>query len=253
MAFLPKTASLSPKAIQTASSQALSDIERDRVSEENLRERRYLWTARAFAMVFIVSFITNIMMLMALFSLVPLVRVQPYKLVFTDKNAQTVTVSPLKADANTMKEISSDMVRQYVIARETISADPEEMAFRWGPDGIINLLSTDNVFLKFSQTANDVLQKAVGTQERRSVHINSAMPYGSGPEGEYWLVNYNLIKMSPQRTTQEITPRVATLIIGYEPYKTIWENRLKNPVGFKVRAYGSETKAEFDAREGGRQ
>ena len=110
----------------------------DAASEENLRERRYFWTARGFAMIFVVSLITNILMLLSLSSLVPLVRVQPYKLTFSDKKAQTVTVKPYEINETLMKGITADMVRQYVTLRKTITSDLEEMGYRWGKNGPVD-------------------------------------------------------------------------------------------------------------------
>ena len=147
------TNALRPKtAPQNAGDADKTKIVVDEVSEENLRERRYLWTARAFAIVFVVSFITNIIMLMALFSLVPLVRVQPYELIFSDKNTQTVAVQPLQADKTVLNGISESMIRQYVTARHSITSDPDEMAYRWGANGIVRQLSTDNIFASFSRS-----------------------------------------------------------------------------------------------------
>ena len=62
---MPK--SLQPKGDGAFSSKMFNDSSSE-VSEESLRERRYLWTARAFAIVTVVSFVTNIIMLMALYS-----------------------------------------------------------------------------------------------------------------------------------------------------------------------------------------
>ncbi len=219
------------------------------VSEENLRERRYFWTARAFAIVFVFSLITNLLMLMALFSLVPLVRVQPYELTFSDKNTQTVTILPFQVNDNVLRKISESMVRQYVTVRHTITADPDEMAFRWGPNGPVNLLSTGNTYQMFSDESGKILEAAVKAGITRSVEINSVIPYQLTDSGEYWNVDYNLVTMSPETSQKEIVPYVATVFITYEPYNGTWENRLKNPIGFKVAQYGNETKASFDARE----
>ena len=62
------------------------------ISEEAVKERRYLWMARTFALVCVVSFLANIILLGALFSLVPLVRVQPFYLSTQDKDEQIITV-----------------------------------------------------------------------------------------------------------------------------------------------------------------
>ena len=144
------TKTLKPKISSQVNDEEKLSILVDEVSEENLRERRYLWTARAFAVVAAVSFITNIIMIMALFSLVPLVRVQPYELIFSDKETQKVSVQPLQANESVLDGISESMIRQYVTARRTITGDPDEMAYRWGDNGIVRLWSTDNVFSAFS-------------------------------------------------------------------------------------------------------
>ena len=221
----------------------------DAASEENLRERRYFWTARAFAMIFVTSLITNILMLMSLFSLVPLKRVQPYELTFSEKKAQTVTVKPFDMDETLLKGITADMVRQYVTLRKTITSDSNEMAYRWGTNGPVDLLSTGNTFQEFAKDAEKLLETAVGSQVTRDVVIKSAIPYVSVNHGEYWIVDYDLISMSPQSATEEVVPYVATVYVTYEPYKSRWENRLKNPIGFKVAQFGDETKEKYDARE----
>lgn len=246
MAFFPKSAALSEK-VQSLKKEIKTE---NTVSEENLRERRYLWTARAFAMVFITAFITNILMIMSLFSLVPLVRVQPYELSFSDKNAQTVTIRPFQIDNKLLNGITASMVRQYVTLRKTITADSNEMAYRWGTNGPVDLLSTGNTFQVFASQAGKVLDAAVNSQITRTVMIKSAIPYVSEEgHGEYWIVDYDLVTMSPQNATEKIVPYVATVYVIYEPYNNRWENRLKNPIGFKVAQFGDETKEAYDARE----
>ena len=248
MVSFPTSSSVSPKSSSGRGPEDKS-VSVDAVSEENLRERRYLWTARAFAMVFVASLITNILMLMALFSLVPLTRVQPYELIFANKEAQTVTVQPLPVTPSVLEGISESLVRQYVTLRKTITADPDEMAYRWGADGPVNLFSTGNTFRVFADQAGKILDVAVKSQITRDVEINSVIKYVSQDRGEYWIVDYNLITMSPQDATKKIVPYVATVYITYEPFNGTWGNRLKNPIGFKVMQFGDETKESYDARE----
>lgn len=245
MLFLPKLQKEKPQQ----DAQTEQNARQGGVSEESLRERRYLWTARAFFMVFVVSVIVNIFMLSALFSLVPLTRVQPYELVFSDKNAQTVEVLPFQPRADLIKGISESMIRQYVVSRHTMTADPDEMAYRWGPNGLVALLSTDSTFSQFVGEAQKILEVAISKQVTRNVIITSVMPYAYGESGEYWVVSFTLETMSPQRASKERTAYVATVYVTYEPFRGTWENRLKNPIGFRVMQYGSETKESYDKRE----
>ena len=218
----------------------------EKASEETLRERRYLWTARGFAMIFFVSLITNILMLMSLSALTPLVRVQPYELTFSDKKSQTVEIVPMQLGKNAINSISESMLRRYVTARHTITSDRDEMASRWGVGGLVQLLSSDNIFAEFEHTAKRELDEAVAANETRVVDIQSVLPYY---RDGWWLVNWNVRRKSPELKEEEVLPYVSTVRVGFLPTRGTWENRLNNPVGFKVMEYGYQTKESFDRRE----
>ena len=55
------------------------------VNVETIAERRYLWTARAFSVIAAVSFCCNIALIMAIFQLVPLTRIEPFMISFADR------------------------------------------------------------------------------------------------------------------------------------------------------------------------
>ena len=84
------------------------------------------------------------------------------------------------------------------------------------------------------------------TEYNQTIEINYVSRYVGG---QYWLVSFNIITMTPQSATKQIDPYIATINVAYEPYQGTWENRLKNPIGFKVVHYGVETQGEFEGRE----
>ena len=57
----------------------------EEISVDLLRERRYLWTARAFAIVSGVALCVNLVLLVAIMHLMPLKRVEPFLLTFQNK------------------------------------------------------------------------------------------------------------------------------------------------------------------------
>ncbi len=219
--------------------------EAEQVSQENLRERRYLWTARGFAMIFIVSLITNILMLMSLSSLTPLVRVQPYELTFSDKKSQTVQITPFALDQNAKNAISESMLRRYVTARHTITSDKTEMVARWDMGGLVQLLSSDSVFDTFKRNATNTLERAFAVSETRNVIIRTVMPYYK----DWWQVSLDLEITSPEKMDKEVLHYVATARVGFYPTKGTWAKRLNNPVGFQVLEYAFETEESFKRRE----
>ena len=58
----------------------------------NTSEKRYLWTARAFAIITAISICCNIVMLLAITQLLPLYRVEPFLLSFQNKQEQVYKV-----------------------------------------------------------------------------------------------------------------------------------------------------------------
>ena len=55
-------------------------------SYELLKTERYLWMARAFAVVSVLSLVANVLLFVALVSLQPLTRMQPFMLNIQDKD-----------------------------------------------------------------------------------------------------------------------------------------------------------------------
>ena len=86
-------------------------------SQEMLKTDRYLWIARAFSAVAVLSLVANVLLFVAITSLYPLVRIQPFYLNVLDKNQQVIEITPLDADKLQSKENVEALVRQYVLSR----------------------------------------------------------------------------------------------------------------------------------------
>ena len=117
------------------------NIEKE-ISEESLRERRYLWTARAFAIVVAITLCANIVLMLGLFQVLPLTRAQFFYLTFQNKEEQIVSVQPLSASEETMNTVTESYIRQYLVARLQVTADKEEMLNRWNAEGPVKWMSS---------------------------------------------------------------------------------------------------------------
>ena len=53
----------------------------------NIAEKRYLWTARAFAVITAFSLCCNIVLILAILQVIPLYRVEPFLLTFQNRSA----------------------------------------------------------------------------------------------------------------------------------------------------------------------
>lgn len=210
----------------------------DETSEENLRERRYLWTARAAAVVAVGSFCTNIILVIALLHLAPLVRTNPFFLTFQDKNAQVVTIEQPDISESLLPIITENMIRQYLVARNDIPADTVELAARWSAEGPVRWMSSDAVFAEFRSEVQAILKRIEENHLTRRVKIASVLRQQTDYKGvELWLASITLTEMSDDSPEPKDTHWTVVLQVTYQPRETIWADRLKNPLGFKVRDY----------------
>ena len=227
----PKSSSVDTEAVTTA--QPL-----DETSEENLRERRYLWTARAAAVVAVGSFCTNIILLMALSHLSPLVRTNPFFLTFQSKEAQVVTIDTPQVSENVLPLITENMIRQYLVVRNSIPPNVDDLQALWGAEGPVRWMSSNPVFSEFTERAQKTLERVSTEHLTRQVNIASVLKTAASGKGEeLWEARMTLTEMTedfPQPKESHYTVR---LQIAYQPQKTRWDTRLKNPLGFKVITY----------------
>ena len=213
------------------------------LSEEALKERRYFWMARAFAVVCVVSFITNIILIIGLFSLVPIVRVQPFYLNLQDKNEQVISIrrsDNLNLDTALLTE---SLIRQYLLARLTIGSDPKELETRWGLDGAVNWTSESSVFGMFAETAQALIAQAKNEGLTRRVDILSVVKLREvDASRDVWQAELNLVDMK-RGSTEPLTTRWRIVMeVEYRPNREglKWSQRLKNPIGFTVTRFGMQ-------------
>lgn len=211
------------------------------ISEEAVKERRYLWMARSFALVAVVSFLANILLLTAVFSLVPLVRIQPFYLSTQDKDEQIITVVRSRGMDLDQKVLSESFVRQYLLARLTVGTNIQALENTWGIDGIISWESAPTVFQEFSRTSGALIEQAKKEGFTRNVRILTAVQLSNEKDGsEMWQAEVELSDMKqgsaePVRTKWRVVMQIAFLPLR-EGLR--WSQRLKNPMGFTVQKFG---------------
>lgn len=210
------------------------------VSVDALRERRYLWTARAFAIVSGVALAANLALLLAIGNMLPLKRVEPYLLTFQNKDEQVVRIQPLAANLAASDIISEAMIRQYVLLRNTMVSDVEEMAFRWGQDGPMRWMSSERVYGDFSKTLRGWLDRIRIDGLTREVRIESVVR-----QQNLWVVYIQTRDMLPEAEEPAISRWKVQVRIRYFATKNVkYIDRLKNPLGFVVDGYSIESVTE---------
>lgn len=212
-------------------------------SLEQLKTERYLWIARAFSVVAVLSVVANMLLFFAISSLYPLVRIRPYYMTVIDKNQQVVEITPASpAELNDDKVIQS-LIRQYVLARYTITQDVDELKERWGTSGIVYLMSSQDVYNAFEENQYDLLRREIEEEGLvANVKINSIIRKEAN--SPWWDVSLRWSLQTQSAVEPEVKELNDTLEVRFDPLyqKTnvsTWQDRLKNPLGFRVVNYGN--------------
>ena len=200
----------------------------------NVGEKRYLWTARAFAVITALSICCNIVLILAIFQVLPLYRVEPFLLTFQNRSEQVYNIQPIKEGLRNQKAITEVFVREYVLLRSTFDREIPEMEARWMPGGPIQEMSDPKVYQDFlANTANKALAVIRARGLSRDGKILSVNELTNG----IWQVEYETRDMYPDSDRPEVNYWTASLSVGYRTKSVKYGDRLKNPVGFTVSRY----------------
>lgn len=215
---------------------------KEEVFVANIAEKRYLWTARAFAVVTALSLCCNIVLVLAILQVVPLYRIEPFLLTFQNRSEQVYNIQPITTELRNRKAITEVFVREYVLLRSTFSSDVAENERRWMPGGPIQEMSSGKIYQDFlDNVAKKALSIIKNQGMERTVKILSVNELAEG----VWQVEYETRDMYPDSAQPEVGYWTASLNVGYRRKIVKYGDRLKNPVGFTVTRYAlSRNKVE---------
>jgi type IV secretory pathway component VirB8 len=197
-----------------------------------LEGRRYLWTTRVFAIGFYLSVILNIILVFTIFNvMLPLKRVEPFLVTFSQKDDQVVHIQPLNVRVNGIDVLIEAMGREFVRVREEILTDQEEMQRRW-----VTYLKTrmpDEDYRAFLNRVDAPFQELVEKGISRKVEIDRVIRRSAN----HLEVYYKTLDQDRSGRTLLTSSWVARIRIGFENQQVPDAEKYNNPLGFMVYDY----------------
>ncbi len=239
---------LSIEDSQKKTPEFLSSLEKEK---EGFKLRYYIWLSRFFIITTLASMLFLISASLALFRLAPMVMVEPFLIINQDTSEGIIRDEPIIFDMPSKEKLMKMFIRQYIILRNTVINDPQEMRSRWFPGGMVNFLSSPDVFLSFYVSANSNWNNMFKQALSREVEIISITRQG-GERSPVWKVDfktYDLYNEQGSRQSQkESILRVRYWTASVTAYfmrdRIFMGKRLINPLGFTVTRY-SQTEVEI--------
>lgn len=200
----------------------------------NSGEKRYLWTARAFAIITALSICCNIVLLLAIYQVLPLFRVEPFLLTFQNRAEQVYNIQPFSSGLQNRRAVTEVFVREYVLLRSSFDRNVSEMEARWMPGGPIQEMSSSQVYSEF---IDKTAQKALGIIKTRGLMREIKILSVNELSQDLWQVEYESRDMYPESSAPEVGLWTASLRVAYRRKTVKYGDRLKNPIGFTVTRY----------------
>lgn len=223
-----------------------------------LPDRRAAWSARLLAVLLLASIILNIVLGMAIVTLLPLKEIRPFLVQVADERNVFVAIRPIEeitapqADGRQgvpiagMELLTQQLLGEYVRYRHEIVRSTAVMEQRWLQGGILSMMSTQDEFARFQAATAPIFQEMRQndvTQEVIIESINLQRRFIPGPSPQQSqpgsaLIQFRLIGRAAD--ARVITDRSWNAIIefGFYPIERIpASRRFLNPTGFVVTNY----------------
>ena len=121
------------------------------VRKTSAREYYYCWLSRFVAFIALLSLMFFTSASLVLFKLAPEVHVEPFLIIRQSNSDEMVRYEAISPNMPSSRQMMELFIRQYVILRNTIVEDEREMQSRWFGGGMVNYLSSNDVFDDFSK------------------------------------------------------------------------------------------------------
>lgn len=238
-------------AIENQSAGRPEFITRVERQSEGAKLTYYLWLSRFFIVMATISLLLLISSSLALFRLAPMVTVEPFLIINQDASEEIVRDEPITMDMPSRDKLMKLFIRQYVILRNTIINDPTEMRSRWRPGGMVNYLSSPDVYTAFYKNVSTIWENMFRRALVREVEIISVNRQG-GAKSPVWKVDFKTYDLyddvGRSQAQKESTLRVrywtASVTAHFIKDRMFMGRRLINPLGFTVVRY-SQTEVEI--------
>ncbi|MBQ7633182.1 MAG: type IV secretion system protein [Alphaproteobacteria bacterium] len=215
----------------------IKDVRQEKTSNKEIYFR---WLSRLVIFCTIVSLTFFLCSTLVIFRLAREIVVEPLLIINQKDSETTVRYEPIDKKMSSEKQLTEMYVRQYIIMRNTVINDEQEMRTRWGPGGIVQYMSAPDVYKEFVGMNAASIEKMFDNGYSSEVYIDKI-----GKESEnspVWSVKFTVYNLSRARNdTGALTLKSvrynASVTPVYLEERRLLKARLLNPIGFTVIKY----------------
>lgn len=177
----------------------------------------------------------NVIQGIAITQMLPLYKVVPVFVTFSDRSDQVVRIEPPSGRIPGIALLVEQNVRDYITFRNSVTADAAETIDRWG--NRVRAMTTEEAYQVFLRETQPVHSELRNGNFTRSVTIRSVLQTQAG----YYQVEFDTFDRRQGTgltdTTEARTTWIAQMRVVLAPRNVVFEQRMLNPLGFTVTNY----------------
>ena len=206
------------------------------------KEVYFRWLSRLVFLCALVSLTFFLCASLVIFRLAPEIIVQPLLIIKQSDSENMVRYEPITEDMQSLKQLREMYIRQYIIMRNTVVNDYQEMVTRWGPGGIVNFMSSPQVYNEFVGMSSKI-EAMFDNSYSSEVKIDKLEREGENSPA--WIALFTIYNLSQGRSsggdlTLKIKRYKASITPKFVPERRLTRVRLINPLGFTVVKYSQD-------------
>ena len=179
----------------------------------------------------------NVVLSLALMQLSSQMRVDSVLISKQSSSGEMVDIEPVAEDMNGINVLNDVMVKYYLTVRHTVIPDRDTMEFRWDRGGVLNRLSSPEVYSDFYKNQEAFKAKILDIGSGREPPSEIEIIDFKKPASNLWNIDFDIITYS-RFTGEESRQRWnASLRARNYTSREIISQGLINPLGFVVTEY----------------
>lgn len=208
--------------------------------EHSSKEIYFRWLSRLVVFCAIISLSFFLSATLVIFRLAPEITVEPLLIIKQNDSETMVRYEPITEKMPSAKQFMEMYIKQYVILRNTVVNDMQEMRTRWGPGGIIQYMSAPDVYSAFVGQNIDAVDKMFDNEYSSEVRIDELSKESESSPA--WTVVFTIFNLSKNRgssgaLTLKTKRYKVSITPKFIPERRLLRARLLNPLGFTVMKY----------------
>ena len=200
--------------------------------------------SRLLTLVFAATLVVLAVLLITLYNMFPLDRPEVFFLRSANSNNVEITLTQIMPEGEDFERYKRTFITEYVKMRNEVTPSVRVMEKNWGgQNGSVKVMSTDDVFADFYNTAmyQEFLLNNASFDFSCSVEFSQGSVNKYTSDGATYTVDFKWFCTNSYGQTDRKDYRIKVTLVTDDTQTMKWADHMENPLGLRVAEYSIES------------